>query len=408
MGGAWQELSSPSLGVDGKGACSGKKCHLHLHGFTEMLDFAPVYSYRNAVGILMGSGNVGASLSFDRHETSTYMSRDGGLTWVEVKKGTWIYEYGNHGGLVVIADMANKTSKAEYSFDEGHSWHEFGIADQALDITNVLIEPDAIARKFIMYGHRGVTGILRLLDFSKLHQRVCEGTKEAGTDKSDYERWSPSDRLAGGECILGHKDEYVRRKQLAECFNEEGFEHPTFQSNCRCTKENYECDLGFVRKQGTLDCTRDPSQQLPWPKSCNPNGQAAASAYRRVPGDTCSGGFEPEQVRVPCHSPTTVVQVSQAQFKQTSASTQEVGGAEGGFSSTMWTWAGGVVLACGSVFLALNRGAVFSWLNRLDDSRTVGNKYTRPPPAFPSCGAEMVGNSAVGASARAYRPPLSV
>ena len=34
---------------------------------------------------------------------NTYLSRDGGLTWAEVKKGPYVYEFGDHGGLIVMA-----------------------------------------------------------------------------------------------------------------------------------------------------------------------------------------------------------------------------------------------------------------------------------------------------------------
>jgi hypothetical protein len=31
------------------------------------------------------------------------MSRDGGLTWFEIAKGSHIYEIGDHGGVIVLA-----------------------------------------------------------------------------------------------------------------------------------------------------------------------------------------------------------------------------------------------------------------------------------------------------------------
>lgn len=34
---------------------------------------------------------------------NTYLSRDGGLSWVEIKKGSYIYEISNHGGLIVMS-----------------------------------------------------------------------------------------------------------------------------------------------------------------------------------------------------------------------------------------------------------------------------------------------------------------
>lgn len=62
---------------------------------------------------------------FEPEETSTFFSRDGGLTWVEAHKvhlaareldfmrqGAFIYEFGDHGGLIVMADDLKKTGEA--------------------------------------------------------------------------------------------------------------------------------------------------------------------------------------------------------------------------------------------------------------------------------------------------------
>ena len=37
--------------------------------------------------ITQGTGNVGAYLRFEPDQINTYLSRDGGLTWVEAHKG---------------------------------------------------------------------------------------------------------------------------------------------------------------------------------------------------------------------------------------------------------------------------------------------------------------------------------
>ena len=57
-----------------------------------------------AVGLVLGTGNVGKYLSMREDEVNTYMSRDGGLTWLEVRTGSYIYEIGDHGALIVLAD----------------------------------------------------------------------------------------------------------------------------------------------------------------------------------------------------------------------------------------------------------------------------------------------------------------
>jgi len=63
----------------------------------------------------MGTGNVGDYLSYRKDEVNTYLSRNGGLTWFEVKKGSHIYEIGDDGGLIVIANNQKATDKVHYS-----------------------------------------------------------------------------------------------------------------------------------------------------------------------------------------------------------------------------------------------------------------------------------------------------
>lgn len=52
----------------------------------------------------MAIGNIGYQLETRLNDrVNTYLSRDGGLNWQEVKKGSYIYEIGDHGGLIVMA-----------------------------------------------------------------------------------------------------------------------------------------------------------------------------------------------------------------------------------------------------------------------------------------------------------------
>ena len=73
------------------------------------------------------------------------MSRDGGLTWYEVKTGSHIYELGDHGGLIVMADNMQLTQEILYSFNEGLTWHSLTISDTPMSITNIIIEPLSIS-----------------------------------------------------------------------------------------------------------------------------------------------------------------------------------------------------------------------------------------------------------------------
>mmetsp|Transcript_41238 Transcript_41238/g.81379 ORF Transcript_41238/g.81379 Transcript_41238/m.81379 type:complete len:868 (-) Transcript_41238:31-2634(-) len=299
-GGQWSYLKPPKRDSQGKPIkCSSDKCWLHLHDITEIPTFSPVYSYRNAVGIIMGSGNVGPFLSSKREDTNTYLSRDGGLTWIESHKGTFIYEFGNHGGLLVMADTVHETRETVFSWDEGLRWSSFEFSKNPMRVENVIIEPDAASTKFLVYGTRAGKGILRLLDFSGVHKRLCQGLGNAGTDGSDYERWTVP-------CILGRKVVYTRRKQKSRCFNNETIERPTDHATCPCKPSSYECEVGFSRSVGNEECKLESPKALQHQADMQCSRGAReyhADAYRRVPGDVCKGGWQPQQVPVACPPP---------------------------------------------------------------------------------------------------------
>lgn len=115
--------------------------------------FAPPYSQESAIGLIMAVGNEGEELiktSLDR--TNTYLSRDGGLTWQEVKKGPYIYDYGDHGGLIVMAKNQEPTQEIIYSYNEGKTWLTLEVSSVPIHISNIIIEPLSISQQFIVYG----------------------------------------------------------------------------------------------------------------------------------------------------------------------------------------------------------------------------------------------------------------
>lgn len=82
-GGKWHQLKAPERDSAGKKYDCGEYCFLNLHGSS--IKTAGYYSFEKAVGIILGNGNVGKYLSHSTEEISTFLSRDGGFTWIEVK-----------------------------------------------------------------------------------------------------------------------------------------------------------------------------------------------------------------------------------------------------------------------------------------------------------------------------------
>lgn len=300
-GGVWSYLKPPK--VDSLGAkidCPPDKCWLHLHGVTNFHNYAPFYSTENAVGIVMSTGNVGPYLRFEPDQVNTYLSRDGGLTWVEAHKGAYIYEFGDHGGLVLMANDIKKTKQVVFSWNEGQSWYDFELSEIPLEVDNIVTEPNATSTKFLLYGTRGDAGIMYHLDFEALGQPLCKGVWAADSVSSDYETWSPSDGRGADKCMLGRQVTYTRRKQTSECFNGEKFERPVNRKNCECTEQNFECEMGFTRKVGSMECKFADDGTITIPQTCTSSDYFYAIAHRKVIGDTCEGGWQPRKVAVPC------------------------------------------------------------------------------------------------------------
>ncbi|CAG9473822.1 sortilin, putative [Plasmodium vivax] len=302
-GGHWSYLKAPKVDSRGNKYDCGDNCFLHLHGITNYHQYAPFYSIENAVGIIMGTGNVGSHLRYESDEVNTFLSRDGGVTWMEAHKGPYIYEYGDHGGLIVMADDLRKTNQIVFSWNEGQSWFDFELGQFSIDVDNIVAEPNSSSVEFLVYGTRNDVGVLYHLDFNALGQPLCKGLWAADSVSSDYETWSPTSGSFSDKCILGRKITYTRRKQTSECFNGKDLKRTVDKKSCECTPEDYECETGFTRKVGSYECKpNDPTLTI---EGCTSSSYFYANAYRKVPGDICVNGWVPEKVPVPCpaHAP---------------------------------------------------------------------------------------------------------
>eukprot|EP00392_Amoebophrya_sp_AT5.2_P004043 g4048.t1 len=194
-GGKWQVIAPPEFDSLGQRiSCDSSKCSLHLHGTTTAMtagNFAPFYSMPNAAGIILGTGNVGQYLRYE--DANTYMSIDGGLTWIEAHKKPYIYEIGDHGGLLVMAPSTKKTKEVIFSWNEGTNWFEFEMAKSRIEVDNIVTAPNSVSTQFIVHGARGSSGVIYHMDFAALGMPTCANPLGAGSVASDYYRWTPAD-----------------------------------------------------------------------------------------------------------------------------------------------------------------------------------------------------------------------
>jgi Sortilin, neurotensin receptor 3, C-terminal len=202
-----------------------------------------------------------------------------------------------------------------YTWNEGMSWESLRFSEHPVLVDNIMTEPKGNSKRFVIYGTRADpadpqgsirTGVIFSLDFSDLHERACTGENAAGTDASDFERWAPSATSAGDSCLMGRKVEYTRRKRDRACYNGDAAEISHFVANCECTEHDWECDRGYKREPiDSFTCVRDASVPIDSthlvPHYCRPGlNYHVSNGYRKVAGDSCTGGIHHEMTLVAC------------------------------------------------------------------------------------------------------------
>ena len=93
------------------------------------------------MGLIISTGNIGSYLSTRPDEINTFLSRDGGFTWFEIRKGSHIYEIGDHGGLIILIDDQKATDTAYYTWDEGLTYESIKFTDTPFEVENIITEP---------------------------------------------------------------------------------------------------------------------------------------------------------------------------------------------------------------------------------------------------------------------------
>jgi hypothetical protein len=170
-----------------------------------------VFSASSARGLLIGVGNVGDRLN-PLSYADTFLSRDAGLSWNQIAKGPSIYEFGNHGTILLLAERNQKLGSVRYSLDSGKTWCNLSISDMKESewkIRDIITEPSSTKRSFLLIGTR-IKGTLSpmieepgviQLDFSQSYSRECNMPK-------DFEPWRVSDKMKSHGCHMGHNVGY--------------------------------------------------------------------------------------------------------------------------------------------------------------------------------------------------------
>ncbi|KAJ7623527.1 vacuolar protein sorting/targeting protein 10 [Roridomyces roridus] len=298
-GSSWSPLRAPEKDSAGNRiSCDPEdadKCSLHLHSVTTPHNSGRIFS-SPAPGFVMGVGSVGPTL-MPYAECDTFLSTDGGVSWNKVSLDAYKYDFGDSGSILVVVKDEDGVSEARYSLDSGYTWttYDFGIKLRARALVTV---PDSTSQKFMLLGQVALKDqkdgvgrfVIVYLDFIGTRNRKC-------TD-DDFEKWYA--RSHKSECIMGHKQWYKRRKPNADCYVGDKFTDPVGQEeNCACTDDDYECDYNFLWEGDK--CVPVGPEPIPADVCKSPDHKyMGSSGYRKIPGNTCTGGNKDDKIEKPC------------------------------------------------------------------------------------------------------------
>lgn len=300
-GGSWKPLTPPqrdSLGQPYR--CSVAACGLQIHGYTERVDPKATYSSPSAVGLMIAVGNVGEELA-DYEDSDVFLTRDGGFTWEEVHKDAHLWEYGDSGSLIVLANDEEAVDHVLYTTDEGLTWHNYNFG-QKIRVQSVNTAPQDTSRRFYLVGQtpgeRGKS-VLVHLDFDSITQRKCE-FKIDDPNHDDFEVWSPAENREE-KCLFGRQTLYHRRIRDRDCYIGEKVAQPNkVERNCTCTAADFECEFNHVRNakgdcvlvEGAAALTFDTEYE-----QCVGDAEFwyDRTAYRKIPHSSCDGGDRPDR-----------------------------------------------------------------------------------------------------------------
>lgn len=304
-GGKWQRIRSPTRDIKrNRIYCYLPSCSLHFN-----LKYGSVYhvspseamvSKKSTPGLVMALGVASTNLKIF---PDFFLSTDGGFNWKRVQRGKYQFSIGNYGSVIIAVPYRRSTHTVFYSTDGGDSWKSIRFHNRAIYAMDVVTQPGEKLLKFLIYGqvpHVSEWTIF-FVDMTPVITRTCD-------PDVDYHDWSPNDgRIGDNSCVLGRQITYNMRNWTIPCKVPRNFTVRTTIASCPCTRTDFMCDFGFARKSLDQDCSLIPGEDLNKdgiiPTNC-PEGSFynRTRGYRKIPGDSCKGGYEADfgPVLTPC------------------------------------------------------------------------------------------------------------
>ncbi|XP_027011648.2 sortilin isoform X2 [Tachysurus fulvidraco] len=300
QGGNWRPLKKPWNAECDSTAKDPNMCSLHIHASysTAMRLNVPMLPLTdpNAVGLILAHGSVGDAVSI--LSPDVYVSDDGGYTWTRALRGPHHYAILDSGGLLVAVEHSpiHPISQIKFSTDEGQCWHVYNFTDTPLYFTGLASEPGARSMSLSLWGYRQPVFSQHLvsitIDFHQLLSRDC--------GEEDYVQWLAHSDNTGNPndgCLLGYKEKYLRLRKDSVCRNGRDFVITKQPTPCPCTLDDFHCDFGYYRAMNSSECLEQPELKGQLLEFClrGRKEQLQTSGYRKIPGDGCEGGVQPER-----------------------------------------------------------------------------------------------------------------
>jgi len=316
-GGSWYNLIAPENDINGDPFnCNYTlNCSLNLHATSVKIGyevFPGLFGIPSAVGIVLATGNTGSYLEFNGRNTSTFISRDGGLFWHQLWNETMVYGIGNHGGIIVFGHPYYRNeSFVHYTLDHGATQQVFQITNPynlSMAVTDIIPTPWGTTTSFVLLASDETgNGYIYHLDFSQELNVTCN-------NETDYEYWSPTDFEHGNAtCFMGATTVFLRRKYNVSCFDNITDHFVSF-TPCPCAFVDYECAYGYYpsRRNETNGFTCTPINAT--------DVFPCETGYRLVPGTYCNVSAGLDLVSH-CFNVTTSTTTTTTQAATTAAST---------------------------------------------------------------------------------------
>ncbi|XP_034022836.1 sortilin-like isoform X1 [Thalassophryne amazonica] len=300
-GGKWQTLRPQNSQCDTDTSTNRPlRCRLHIHASYSIsmkmnVPMLPL-SQSSAVGLILAHGSLGDAQSV--LSPDVYVSDDGGYSWFVALRGPHHYAILDSGALLVAVEHTNSpVNQIKFSTDEGRCWHTYDFTSIPFHFSGMDSEPGSRSLNVSLWGYTNDFSkwVVITIDFRTLLSRDC--------DEGDYVEWLAHSADSTGPndgCVLGYKESFLRLRKDSVCWNGRDYSITKELYPCPCTLEDYHCDFGYYRPQNSSECVEQEELKDRHLEFCL-NGtteQLHTKGYRKIPGDRCEGGFQPERKEI--------------------------------------------------------------------------------------------------------------